>query len=35
MSYVAVVYDLSPVISALIPAIAFLLFGLLMMRRVH
>jgi lipopolysaccharide export system permease protein len=35
MSYVAVVYDLSPVISALVPAIAFLLIGVGMMRRVR
>lgn len=35
MSYVAVVYDVSPVISALVPAAAFLFLGLVMMRRVH
>lgn len=35
MSYVAVVYDFSPVFSALLPAIAFLGFGIAMMRRVH
>lgn len=35
MSYVAVVYDLNPVISALIPASAFLAIGLWMLRRVQ
>jgi lipopolysaccharide export system permease protein len=32
MSYVAVVYDLNPVVSALIPASAFLAIGLYMLR---
>lgn len=35
MSYVAVVYDINPIVSALIPALAFLLVGVTMMRRVH
>ena len=35
MAYVAVVYDFSPVISALIPALAFVGIGVWMMRGVH
>ena len=35
MSYVAVVYDVNPVISALIPAAAFLAIGVYSFRRVH
>lgn len=35
MSYVAVVYDVSPLLTALVPAAAFLGIGLFMMRRVH
>jgi len=33
MSYVAVVYDLNPVVSALIPASAFLIIGMALIRR--
>ncbi len=35
MSYVAVVYEVNPVVSALIPAVAFLAIGLYFFRRVH
>ena len=35
MSYVAVVYDLNPLVSALVPASAFLMIGLYMFRRTH
>lgn len=35
MSYVAVVYEFSPLLSALLPAAAFLAIGLQMMRKVH
>lgn len=35
MSYVAVVYELNPVVSALIPAASFLAIGLWMLRRVR
>ena len=35
MSYVAVVYDLNPFVSALVPAGAFLMIGLFMFRRTH
>lgn len=35
MSYVAVVYALSPLLSALLPAAAFLAIGVYLMRRVH
>jgi lipopolysaccharide export system permease protein len=34
MSYVAVVYEFNPMLSALIPAVAFLAIGTLLMRRV-
>jgi len=35
MSYVAVVYELSPVLSALIPVASFLAVGIVMLRRVR
>ena len=35
MSYVAVVYEFSPLLSALLPAAAFLAIGLQMMRKVR
>ena len=35
MSYVAVVYDLSPALTAMIPAAAFLAIGVYLMRRQH
>jgi len=35
MSYVAVVYDINPVVTALLPAVAFLGIGIYMMRRVQ
>lgn len=35
MSYVAVVYDFNPVVSAMIPAAAFLMIGLAMFRGTH
>jgi lipopolysaccharide export system permease protein len=35
MSYVAVVYELNPLVSALLPAAAFLAIGLFMFKRVH
>ncbi|MCG6965620.1 MAG: LPS export ABC transporter permease LptG [Chromatiaceae bacterium] len=35
MSYVGVVYEISPILSGLVPMAAFLAIGLYMMRRVH
>jgi lipopolysaccharide export LptBFGC system permease protein LptF len=35
MSYVAVVYDLSPAMSALLPGVAFLAVGVVLLRRVQ